>query len=71
VLHGRAEDDDPVAEAALAAYGAYDRVLLESTLPVYGAWIAASWLTAAPRRPDLAARVGRLLLFLRRYAAGR
>ncbi|MGH3002780.1 MAG: phosphotransferase [Gaiellaceae bacterium] len=68
LLRSRSEEDEPAARAALAAYGAFDADLLEAALPVYGAWIAASWLTAAARRPELGARVERLLVFLRRYA---
>lgn len=62
-IHGG--DDRP--ERALAAYGDHDVDLLEAALPVYAAWIAASWLTALPRRPGLAEQVERQLAFLRRY----
>lgn len=62
-IHGG--DDRP--ERALAAYGDHDADLLDAALPVYAAWIAASWLTAVPRRPGLAEQVERQLAFLRRY----
>jgi len=60
--------EDPRAETALAAYGPYDRDLLEEALPVYAAWIAASFMAAAARRPETAERLERQLRFLRRYA---
>jgi len=53
---------------ALIAYGDYDADLLEAALPVYAAWIAASWLVALPRRPDeLAEPVERQLAYLRAH----
>ena len=54
VLDDRSNDSDPEARSALAAYGSYDEELLERALPVYGAWIAASFMAAIPRRPDAA-----------------
>lgn len=44
---------DPVARAALEAYGDHDAELLEACLPVYAAWIYASFMVALPRRPEL------------------
>jgi hypothetical protein len=54
VSHDRVFDDQPEASEALAAYGAHDAELLETMLPVYTAWVAASMLSALPRRPELA-----------------
>lgn len=65
VLHNRWDADDPARRAALDAYGPYDEELLEAALPVYGAWIAASWLTASARRPGLMPRADRLIAYLR------
>ena len=52
-------------DAALEAYGPYDRELVEAMWPFYSAWVTASMLTALPRRPDLAATVERRLRQLR------
>jgi len=68
VLRDRSREPDPAARAALAAYGSYDEDLLAYALPTYAAWIAASFMAAAPRRPDAAAVLERQLAFLRRYA---
>jgi Ser/Thr protein kinase RdoA (MazF antagonist) len=68
-LNTRWDGENPAVRAALAAYGRYDADLVEAALPVYGAWIAASWLTASARRPDLVPRLARLLSFLRGYEA--
>lgn len=57
--------DNPAADAALAAYGEHDPDLLDAALPVYGAWIAASWLVALPRRPELAEGLRQQLTYLR------
>lgn len=65
VLHNRWDADDPARRAALYVYGPYDEELLEAALPVYGAWIAASWLTASARRPGLMPRADRLIAYLR------
>jgi hypothetical protein len=62
-IHGG--DDRPAR--ALAAYGDHDEALLEAALPVYAAWICASWLTALPRRPQLAEPIARQLEFLRAH----
>jgi len=67
VLRDRWSPPDPAARAALAAYGPYDDELLEDALPVYAAWIAASFMTALARRPDAASRLEQQLQFLRRY----
>lgn len=63
----RSHGDHPAALKALAAYGEHDADLLEAALPVYAAWIAASWLEAIPRREGGAEPVEQQLRFLRRY----
>ena len=67
VLDDRARDPDPRARTALAAYGPYDDELLEQALPVYAAWVAASFMAAVERRPDAAPALERQLALLRRY----
>lgn len=67
VLHDRSHEPDPDARAALAAYGPYDEDLLEQALPVYAAWVAASFMTAVTRRPNAARALERQMQFLRRY----
>ena len=67
VLRDRAEDGgDPAARQALAAYGSYDAGLLDELLPVYAAWVFASFLIALPRRPELGPVLDRRLQWLRR-----
>jgi hypothetical protein len=68
VQRQRIHGDDERSAVALAAYGDHDADLLEAALPVYSAWITASWLVALPRRPELAEGIERQLLFLRGYA---
>jgi Phosphotransferase enzyme family len=63
----RSGEPDPDAQTALAAYGPYDEDLLERSLPVYAAWVAASFMAALARRPDAAPALERQLQFLRRY----
>ena len=65
VLDDRSGDSDPEARSALAAYGSYDAELLERALPVYAAWIAASFMAAIARRPEAAPTLERQLRFLR------
>lgn len=67
VLRDRRNPPDHAARTALTAYGPFDDDLLERALPVYAAWIAASFMTAAARRPDAASRLERQMRFLRRY----
>lgn len=67
VLSDRSGDSDPEARSALAAYGSYDEELLDRALPVYGAWIAASFMAAIARRPEAAPALERELRFLRRF----
>lgn len=69
VLRDRADDGgDPAARRALAAYGPYDSDLLEASLPIYAAWVFASFLIALPRRPELGPVLDRRLQWLRRYS---
>ncbi len=67
VLDDRSDTPDPNARMALAAYGAYDEGILEQAMPVYAAWVAASFMAALDRRPDAAASLERQMKFLRRY----
>jgi hypothetical protein len=53
-------------DGTLAAYGPYDRELLEAVRPLYLAWVTASMMTALPRRPELADAVERRLRELSR-----
>jgi Ser/Thr protein kinase RdoA (MazF antagonist) len=63
LVHG----GDDRAAVALAAYGDHDADLLQAALPVYSAWIAASWLVALQRRPEREERAEQQLAFLRTY----
>ena len=63
----RSHGDNPASSAALAAYGDHDAEVLDAALPVYAAWVAASWLVAVPRRAGAAEAVELQLQFLRRY----
>ncbi len=47
------EGEDEAAQIALEAYGEHDADLLEELVPVYAAWIYASFMAALPRRPEL------------------
>jgi len=67
VLRDRWGESNPEARAAIAAYGSYDEELLELALPVYAAWVAASFMVAIARRPDAAPALERQLRFLRRF----
>ncbi|HVW90190.1 MAG TPA: phosphotransferase, partial [Gaiellaceae bacterium] len=67
VLRDRSRTADHDARIALEAYGPYDEDLLERSLPVYTAWVAASFMVAVARRPDAAPALERLLRFLRVY----
>jgi Phosphotransferase enzyme family len=60
VLH-----DPEEGQAAIAAYGEHDATLLEELLPIYAAWIYASWSGAVTRRPELAPRLRERLRWLR------
>jgi hypothetical protein len=67
VLRDRWRDSDPEARLAAAAYGQYDEDIVEQALPVYAAWVAASFMVAVARRPDAAPALERQLGFLRRF----
>ncbi len=63
-LSARVRDDD-ASRIALEAYGDHDADLLEELLPVYAAWIYASFMVALPRRPELGAVLDERLAWLR------
>jgi hypothetical protein len=63
----RSHRDHAASTVALAAYGDHDADLLEAALPVYAAWVAASWLAAVTRRAGAAEAVEEQLQFLRAY----
>jgi hypothetical protein len=67
VLDDRSRESDPEARTATAAYGDYDEEVLNQALPVYAAWVAASFMAAVARRPDAAPALEWQLDFLRRY----
>ncbi len=67
-LSDEVRDDDP-SRIALEAYGDRDDDLLEECLPIYAAWIYASFMVALPRRPELGPVLAERLAWLRaRYA---
>jgi hypothetical protein len=57
--------DDDASRIALEAYGDHDAALLEECLPVYAAWIYASFMVALPRRPELGPVLAQRLAWLR------
>jgi hypothetical protein len=59
------EEEDEASHAALEAYGEHDADLLEELVPVYAAWIYASFMVALPRRPELGPMLERRLRWLR------
>lgn len=63
-LSARVRDDD-ASRIALDAYGDYDVGLLEECLPVYAAWVYASFMIALPRRPELGPVLAERLAWLR------
>jgi Phosphotransferase enzyme family len=67
VLSDRSGDPEPAARTAADAYGPYDEEILQQALPVYGSWVAASFMVAIARRPDAAPNLERQLRFLRRF----
>jgi Phosphotransferase enzyme family len=67
VLRDRSRGGYPPAREALGAYGSHDPDLLEALVPVYAAWVYASFLTALPRRPELAPVLRERLRWLREY----
>jgi hypothetical protein len=56
---------DDASRIALEAYGDHDADLLHECLPVYAAWIYASFMAALPRRPELAPVLDQRLRWLR------
>jgi hypothetical protein len=56
---------DDASRIALEAYGDHDAGLLEECLPVYAAWIYASFMVALPRRPELGPVLAERLRWLR------
>jgi hypothetical protein len=56
--------DDP-SRIALEAYGDHDADLLQLCLPIYAAWIYASFMAALPRRPELRPVIDQRLRWLR------
>jgi hypothetical protein len=71
VLDDRSRGGDPHAREALEAYGEHDAELLDALVPVYAAWIYASFLVALPRRPELAPIVDERMRWLRRLTGPR
>jgi hypothetical protein len=63
-LSARVREDD-ASRIALEAYGDHDADLLEEFLPVYAAWIYASFMIALPRRPELGPVLAERLNWLR------
>ena len=56
---------DDASRIALEAYGDHDAALLQECLPVYAAWIYASFMVALPRRPELGPVLAERLRWLR------
>jgi hypothetical protein len=67
-LSARVRADD-ASRIALEAYGDHDASLLEECLPVYAAWIYASFMLALPRRPELQPVLDERLGWLRAHYA--
>ena len=63
-LSARVRQDD-ASRIALEGYGDHDADLLEELLPVYAAWIYASFMVALPRRPELGPVLDERLAWLR------
>jgi Phosphotransferase enzyme family len=63
-LSARVRSDD-ASRIALEAYGDHDTELLEECLPVYAAWIYASFMVSLPRRPELGPVLAERLAWLR------
>ena len=56
---------DDASRIALEAYGEHDAAVLQECLPIYAAWIYASFMVALPRRPELGPVLAERLLWLR------
>jgi hypothetical protein len=63
-LSARVLQDD-ASRIALEAYGDHDADLLEECVPIYAAWIYASFMIALPRRPELGPVLAQRLGWLR------
>jgi Phosphotransferase enzyme family len=63
-LSARMRADD-ASRIALEAYGDHDGELLEDCVPVYSAWIYASFMVSLPRRPELGPVLSERLAWLR------
>jgi Phosphotransferase enzyme family len=63
-LSARVREDD-ASRIALEAYGDHDADVLEECLPIYAAWIYASFMIALPRRPELGPVLDERLAWLR------
>ena len=63
-LSARVRNDD-ASRIALEGYGDHDPDLLEQCLPVYAAWVYASFMIALPRRPELGPVLAERLGWLR------
>jgi hypothetical protein len=63
-LSARVREDD-ASRIALEAYGDHDAGLLEQCIPVYAAWIYASFMVSLPRRPELGPVLAERLAWLR------
>jgi len=57
--------NDDASRIALEAYGDHDADLLEECMPIYAAWIYASFMVALPRRPELGPVLAQRLHWLR------
>jgi Phosphotransferase enzyme family len=57
--------EDDASRIALEAYGDHDADLLEECLPVYAAWIYASFMVSLARRPELGPLLDERLRWLR------
>jgi Phosphotransferase enzyme family len=71
VLHDRTSGGHEPTGRALRAYGSHDSDLLDALVPVYAAWVYASFLVALPRRPELEPVLAERLAWLRRYVGSR
>jgi hypothetical protein len=61
--------DHAESRIALEAYGDHDAEVLAECLPIYAAWIYASFMVALPRRPELGPVLAERLRWLREHYA--
>jgi hypothetical protein len=71
MLQDRSRGGYAPSREALAEYGSHDPELLDVSLPVYAAWVYASFLVAIPRRPELAPILEERLRWLRSFVSER